>query len=512
VGINVSDQSKASKSRDIFESIFKNSGALICLCDENGKILHGNLALCERTGLAENLLTQKNIRSLYPAADLEHITNAVQKQGQWTGELKYQSIDGQSFWYQTIITKADNHLLWTQMDITEQKQKERHQRKNEQKLHSLLNNIPAYIFTKDREGRYTFANQMLAALHALTTDDLIGKTDFDLFTKDAAQTFTKNDKTVFERNKTVRALEHGGMDDYGIERSYLSVKCPLEDEDGIVNEILGISVDISEQQRLERALWESQEKLNSILDNMKARVYIKDTDLRYTYANEELCQELQMDRTTIMGKDDFDLFATESAIAFRTTDQEVLDTKQKIFRMETSSDPFNREKRYFWSVKVPLMTAEGVPHSILGISTDVTEQKKLEERLRSNERQLTTVLDNIQAHVYIKDVSSTYTYVNANMCDYLGMAQDDVIGKTDKEIFGEKVASRFHQSDRQVFDYRENCTSIEKSSHFRTGEKCYFLSVKAPLINDVGNASALIGISTDVSEQQRMERELRELA
>jgi len=158
------------------------------------------------------------------------------------------------------------------------------------------------------------------------------------------------------------------------------------------------------------------------------------------------------------------------------------------------------------------MSAEGEIHSLLGISTDVTEQKRLEEALRRNEAQLTTILDNLKAHVYIKDINYAYTYVNADMCDYLGMSRDDVIGKTDTEIFGEKSANRFHRSDQQVFNYKENCSSIEKSRHFQTKKKRYFWSVKVPLINDLGNTYALLGISTDVTEQKRLENELRELA
>lgn len=508
----MSNKHKTGLTKNSVADILENAGAIIFACDPTGTLDYVNPAFSRLLNLSEDALLGKNIRSIYPHVDLDTINETLCLNQSWQGELEYHATNDTSRWFQTNITQNGDRFIWVQMDISARKEEEFRQLNNEKKLQSILDHIPAYVFSKNRKGEYTYVNHMLAALHTLQSDEVIGKTDFDFFPFESAQSFAKNDKVVFEQNKTVRALEDGGIDEYGIERCYLSVKCPMENAQGEVDELLGMSIDISEQQRLEKALWASQEKLNSILDNMKARVYIKDTDLRYTYANEDLCQTLKMDRTTITGKNDFDLFEPETAVGFRTTDQEALKTRQKISRLETSIEPYTRKKRFYWSVKVPLLNAEGDVHSVLGISTDVTEQKRLEQKLKANERQLTTILDNMKAHVYIKDTSYTYTYVNADMCEYLGKTFDEIVGKTDAEIFGEKVAERFHQSDMQVFNYRENCTSIEKSRHYRTGKSCYFLSIKAPLINDVGNAHALIGISTDVTEQQRMERELRKMA
>lgn len=493
-----------------FTAIVEDCGAMICVCEAAGQISYANPALCQALDHASPDLIGQSITTFYCDIDLDQINQNLKDTGHWQGELTLKS--NPDCFHSAKVTLSGTNQIWVLSDITAQKQEEQRQQLNEKKLTGILDHIPAYVFSKNRAGQYTYVNQMLAALHALQQEEIIGKTDEELFTSQAAESFIKNDSAVFEEKKTVRALEDGGTDEFGIERSYLSVKCPIEDESGEVIELLGMSIDISEQRRLEKALWESQEKLNSILDNMKARVYIKDTELRYTYANEALCQELQMDRTSLIGKSDYDLFEPETAVGFRTTDQEALDTRRKVDRMEIAIDPVSRTKRYFRSVKVPLMTGEGEPHSLLGISSDVTEERRLEKKLRDNERQLTTILDNMKAHVYIKDTNHTYTYVNADMCEYLGKPFDEIVGKKDEEIFGKKVAKRFHPIDEQVFNYRENCTSVEKSRHYRTGKTRYFLSVKAPLINDLGNAHALIGISTDVTEQQRLEKELRKMA
>lgn len=507
----------------VFAAAVENMDALIFVTDEEGGIEYANPFFCERMGYEGfSSLKGKKIDSLYQSSELKAILGEIWenlKSGKkWQGELLVKAQAGEKLWCRTtvspIVNNADamTHFVWVQLDITEQKKLEQNQRVSKKRLLRLLDNVPAYIFSKDRDGKYTYANKMLSMLLAQPVENILGKTDFDLFPGDAAVNFSKNDQSVFNKGITIRALEHGGVDEYGIERCYLSVKCPLENAEGEVEELLGMSLDMSEQQRLERALQESETRLHDILDNMKARVYIKDLDFKYIYGNEEVCRVMGTDKANLVGKDDYDLFEPETAVVFRTTDLEALEKKQRVERIETFVDAQTREKRHFASVKVPLFDESGEMISLLGISTDMTEQKVLERALRRSECELSMILDKIKAHVYIKDVSSIYTYVNADMCAYLGKAKAEVVGKTDKEIFGAQISQTFQDSDQRVMDDLEISTAIEKSQNFLTGEECYFWSVKVPLVNELGNPNAILGISTNVSEQKRLEKELRELA
>jgi diguanylate cyclase (GGDEF)-like protein/PAS domain S-box-containing protein len=519
----VSLMSKFAALEGLFVQVFENADGLICLTNTEGQFEYANPSFCKALGFSGiEEIKEQTIVSLYAEKCLDETSlkmqEALEDSQKWHGEVSLNKGEVEEVWYKCIASPVLNdqgcvtHFMWTQFDITEQKNLERKQWASEQRLRSLLDNVPAYVFSKDREGKYTYANKMLSMLHALHVDDIIGKTDFDLFPRDAALTFEKNDINVFEKNKTMRAIEYAGVDEYGIERCYLSVKCPLENEEGQVEELLGMSVDISEQHRLERALRESEKRLNDILDNMKARVYIKDRNLKYTYANEELCRIANTDRINLIGKDDYELFETETAVVFRTTDLEVFESEKRIERMEVSVEPGRSRKQYFWSVKMPLKDEYGNVHSLLGISTDLTEEKNLQEALRKSENQLSTILDNIKAHVYIKDVNFVYTYVNADMCEYLGKNKEDVVGKSDVEVFGYEASKGFHGIDQQVFDYVETCSCVETSKPSPDAEDNYFWSVKVPLINDLGNPYALLGISTNITEQKRLENELREMA
>lgn len=501
----------------IFAQAIESADTLIVVTTKDFAIEYANTAFCQLIETEASQLCATNLTntltSFTPAIEINTISTDLEKSGKWQGELRWTPANGHVTYYHACVTKIEeDSLYWSFTDVTAQKERDLKHAITENRLNSLLEHMPAYIYTKDKTGRYTYANTMLQKLLAFKSDHIIGKTDFDLFHQNGAEVFTRNDQNVLRTGKAQHSLEETGVDEFGIERSYLSVKCPVRDASGDIVEVLGMSIDISEQQRLAKTLREKQEKLDSILNNMKSRVFVKDQNFEYTYVNEEMCRRHKMDSSTIMGKNDFDLFDFESAIFFRSTDEEVLKTRQKVERVQAVKNLKSKQTRYFHIIKVPLLNAEGEAHSILGISTDVTEQRQLEEALRKNENKLSTILENIKAHVYMKDVNSIYTYVNKDLCQYLNRSKDEILGKTDEELFGPKAARRFRQNDVKVFNYRDNVTCVEKSRHGKTDKRHYFLSVKVPLMNDWGNPEALLGISTDITEQKRLEKELREMA
>ncbi|WP_082218291.1 PAS domain-containing protein [Kamptonema formosum] len=67
-------------------------------------------------------------------------------------------------------------------------------RQSEQQLHAILDNSPAAISLKDTQGRFMFVNRQFEILCSVTREGPIGKTDWDIFPKEAADRFVSNDK------------------------------------------------------------------------------------------------------------------------------------------------------------------------------------------------------------------------------------------------------------------------------------------------------------------------------
>ncbi|AFL69428.1 diguanylate cyclase [Sulfurospirillum barnesii] len=128
-----------------------------------------------------------------------------------------------------------------------------------------------------------------------------------------------------------------------------------------------------------QGLRESEAKLNTILDSVEAFIYIKDTQYRYMYANKKTCELFGIGLEGLIGKEDDDFFEEESAKNIRMYDEEVIEYGRKVTREESNTDRITQQKRTYLSTKIPLRNANGMIYALCGISTDISERKKIEE-------------------------------------------------------------------------------------------------------------------------------------
>lgn len=129
-------------------------------------------------------------------------------------------------------------------------------------VRSILDNTPSVIYAKDLEGKYLAVNKKYETLFKVTSHDIIGKTDTDMFSSDIAQAFQANDHTVIEAKEMVTLEEQVPHDD-GI-HTYISVKFPLYDERNALIGVGGISTDITDRKKYEHDLKEKVDELEKV--------------------------------------------------------------------------------------------------------------------------------------------------------------------------------------------------------------------------------------------------------
>lgn len=248
-------------------------------------------------------------------------------------------------------------------------------------LAHALNNIEAYVFLKDLHGCYTYANRLACELVSQPLEAIIGHNDSDFFSEDTVGDIYKHDKLVLVEGKTIQA-EEALTDKYTKEhRTFLTIKMPLYDYQGKIRGLCGISTDITERKQTENSLRSSQELLSTVLDNMGACVYMKSPDGRYLYANSAMAALVNKNPIQIIGHKDTDYFTPEVSQALQEHDAQVFNSLQKLAILETIQRLDDNQIRYYWSVKVPLLSKNDKPYALLGISTDITERKRLEDQL-----------------------------------------------------------------------------------------------------------------------------------
>jgi PAS domain S-box-containing protein len=147
--------------------------------------------------------------------------------------------------------------------VTDRKRAEDTLRRNEQLLQDVINNTTAVIYVKYSDGRYLLTNRRFEQLFHLTTDQIVGHTDHEIFPKDFADAFRANDVTVLERNTAVEYEEYAPHSDGP--HTYISIKFPLRDHTGKPYAMCGISTDITERKRFEHTLRDHEEQLRLAL-------------------------------------------------------------------------------------------------------------------------------------------------------------------------------------------------------------------------------------------------------
>lgn len=127
---------------------------------------------------------------------------------------------------------------------------------NERLLQEMIDGSPSMIFLKDIEGRFVVINKILERLLGITRDELKGKTDYDLFPKEAADRYREYDRQVIETGRAIQVEEVATLQ--GREFVFLANKFPLHDEQGNIYAVCGISHDITERKRAAAAVKEAE--------------------------------------------------------------------------------------------------------------------------------------------------------------------------------------------------------------------------------------------------------------
>ncbi len=374
-----------------YRSIFENVQEGIFQTTEEGRFISANPMLAKIYGFEspDDLMANLNDISGQLYLDPERRTEFVRRMNMHDVIHDFQSPvrrqDGELIWIsenvRAVRNKADELLYFegTVVDITEQKNAEQALRTSELLYHSLVEIIPQNILRKDSEGRFTFANQRFCKLNDRPLDEIIGKTDHDLFPKDQADKYRRDDQRVMENDQTYATTEIHTQPD-GTELHVEVIKRPLHNEAGEVTGLQCMFWDVTERHFMEEQLAYERDLLNALLENVPDRIYIKDTESRFIKGSSALARRLSLNSADeIIGKTDYNFHPENQAREFHEDEQRVILTGKAI--VNKVEQQTSEEGRTIWAsvTKVPFRNRSGMITGIIGISRDITALKLAEE-------------------------------------------------------------------------------------------------------------------------------------
>ena len=250
-------------------------------------------------------------------------------------------------------------------------------------------------------------------------------------------------------------------------------------------------------------------RLQVLLQAIPDLVWMKDVNGVYRFCNPMFERYLGHLEAEIVGKTDFDFVEQDIADRFHRHDAAAMATDHPTISEESVTFADDGHQALLETTKTPIRGARGELLGVLGVARDITRHKQTELALQESERRLHTILDSVEAYIYIKDSNYRYQYANRRLRDYYGKTMAEIVGLDDTALFDAQTAAMLRRNDRRVIERGERVAQEEITSGKKPGSRTVNFSVKLPLRDDTGTVYALCGISTDITAQKALESTLR---
>lgn len=153
--------------------------------------------------------------------------------------------------------------------------------------------------------------------------------------------------------------------------------------------------------------------------------------------------------------------------------------------------------------------------AIVAVAIGAVLKRQVSEKthsLRASEERLATILNSVDAYIYIKDSEGRYEYVNRKLAAHFGVQPENVIGTTDESYFDEATSRSMAANDRRVLTAGERVEEEETTQLAAGGSPQTMLSIKLPLRTPDGDIHGLCGISTDITRHKKADEAIHQLA
>ncbi len=252
-----------------------------------------------------------------------------------------------------------------------------------------------------------------------------------------------------------------------------------------------------------------RQRLQVLLQAIPDLVWMKDVAGVYRFCNPMFERYMGRLAAEIVGKTDFDFVEKDDADRFHRNDAEAIASKHPTINEENVTFADDGHQALLETTKTPIHGAHGELLGVLGVARDITRHKQTEMALQESERRLHTILDSVEAYIYIKDRNYRYQYANRRLRDFYNKTMNDIVGLDDTELFDAQTAAMLRRNDRRVIEQGERVALEEITFGKKKGSRTVNFSVKLPLRDDTGAVYALCGISTDITAQKAVESTLR---
>lgn len=407
IGFDITDRKKAEEdlriSEEKFSKAFHNSPDILILTSiDDGRILDVNDTMEKLTGYNYQETIGKSTIELHIWANPDDrvryvdmlLRDRIVRDMRVALRIKSGQIMDFSLSGEIISLQNKNYILGTLRDITEQKRMEEEILKSRKTLEAAFASMTDAIFIADAEGNYIDFNDAFITFHRFKNREecekaLTEKSEF-------MRVFDENDEKVpMEMWAVPRALRGETMinEEVTLHRKDIGITwhgsysfSPIYDVDQTIIGSVVVARDITERKLAEENLNISNQTIRNIIDYSPSLIYLFDFDGKFITGNKYFEEFIGFPMKDFVGKSRELFFTTEISNMHRNNDLIVINSKQPLYLEEENMETDG--KHYYLSVKFPLIDSNGKVYAVGGISTDISDRKKAEEKIKQINEEL----------------------------------------------------------------------------------------------------------------------------
>lgn len=427
------------------------------------------------------------------------------------------TIKGRLKWWEVVVTPIFNadgqveQLLSVSRDITERKQAEQQLQNTLQTLTTLIKSSPLPIVVIEPDGIAQIWNSAAEQVFGWSEAEVLGK-PLPIIPPE------KVEECCQLREAVVKGEIFCEIETYRCKGDGSSVivsiwAAPLYDDRGNPSTILLIFQDITQRQQAQSALRESEEWTRLAIQVAQLGTWRYDPATDCVEFDERMCEIWGEPNKTLV------LPWAKKMERIHPDDRARVAAAIRTALDLASSGTYEIEYRIVWNDGTERWVSTNAqaqfegeaskrPTYFIGTALDISDRKLAQAALQITEQRLVTMVNNTSAAIFIKDLEGRYLLMNHECERLFKITNAEVCGKTDYDLFSPALADELRANDRQVLEAGYAYT-LEESIPFEDGIHTY-IAVKFPLVDAIGVPYATAGISTDITQQKRLEQALRD--
>jgi len=382
-------------------------------------------------------------------------------------------------------------------DITEQKNAEEALKESEERYRRLVELSPDAIVVH-REGRFVYVNPAAVKLWgASTPHDLIGRSILDVVHPDYHEHVRErvDDIQRLQRPSTLAEQKCQRLDGSEIDVEVTGLPFTSEGKSAV----LSVFRDVTEKKHAREALRKAEKRLRTVVASASLILFATDKNGVFTLSEGEGLKSLSLEPGELVGKSVFEVYADSPQVGENIRRA----LKGESFTSAVKVGDLIFEVRYS-----PLTDERDNVLGVIGVATDITENRRAEASIRESEERYRELFENANDIIYTHDLQGNFTSLNRSGERITGYSREEVATMNVADV----IAPEYLNLAREMIARKasEKVSTVYEIDIISKDGRRVRLEVSTRLIFSDGNPVGVQGIARDLTERKHSEEALRE--